>query len=281
VQAPKTAAGRRSVAVFATVMAALDEHPAAYAEPGPDGLAFAAATGGFLRLENFRGRVWQPAVAAAGVGPLRVHDMRHTCASPVIAEGADIKVPQRMLGHASAALTLDRFGHLFPGQAQSVAERLDEKPCLATPADSAGGILAGSATASVAPLSSTPGDQHFCGGRDRRRSGDLALFRRALYLLSYPTAVLTGFEPAASGLTGRRALQTAPQDQLPWEGLGQDTRLPVRPDGAHGRRWARGRRSRGRATPSARCFDRTGATPPAVDRASDMAQPGHSCTNRP
>src|SRR5207237_465765 len=49
-------------------------------------------------------------------------------------------------------------------------------------------------------------------GRDRRRSGDLALFRRALYQLSYPTAVLTGFEPATSGLTGRRALQTAPQD---------------------------------------------------------------------
>ncbi len=49
-------------------------------------------------------------------------------------------------------------------------------------------------------------------GRDRRRSGDLALFRRALYQLSYPTAVLTGFEPATSALTGRRALQTALQD---------------------------------------------------------------------
>ena len=56
------------------------------------------------------------------------------------------------------------------------------------------------------------------GGRDRRRSGDLTLFRRALYQLSYPTSTrrtevadLTGFEPATSGLTGRRALQTAPQ----------------------------------------------------------------------
>jgi integrase len=55
-------------------------------------------------------------------------------------------------------------------------------------------------------------------GRDRRRSGDLTLFRRALYQLSYPTsprwtgvADLTGFEPATSALTGRRALQTAPQ----------------------------------------------------------------------
>jgi hypothetical protein len=65
----------------------------------------------------------------------------------------------------------------------------------------------------------------FSSGRDRRRSGDLTLFRRALYQLSYPTgqpnsivrglshlvADLTGFEPATSALTGRRALQTAPQ----------------------------------------------------------------------
>src|SRR5262249_49153435 len=59
----------------------------------------------------------------------------------------------------------------------------------------------------------------FPSGRDRRRSGDLPLFRRTLCRLSYPTkvgeppAVPTGFEPAASGLTGRRALQTAPRDQ--------------------------------------------------------------------
>ena len=56
-------------------------------------------------------------------------------------------------------------------------------------------------------------DLLLCSGRDRRRSGDLALFRRALDQLSYPTvAVLTRFELATSALTGRRALQAAPQD---------------------------------------------------------------------
>jgi hypothetical protein len=62
------------------------------------------------------------------------------------------------------------------------------------------------------------------GGRNRCRSGDLTLFRRALYQLSYPTVIhsrpprrrailadLTGFEPATFGLTGRRALLAAPQ----------------------------------------------------------------------
>jgi integrase len=68
---------------------------------------------------------WLPAIEAAGVAPLRVHDLRHTTASLAIAAGADVKVIQSMLGHASAAMTLDRCGHLMPGQAESVADRLD------------------------------------------------------------------------------------------------------------------------------------------------------------
>jgi integrase len=130
---PKSAAGRRSVSLPGVVVAMLEEHLAAYAEPRPNGLVFPAPEGGFLRLENFRKRVWQPATVTAGVAPLRVHDLRHTCASLAIAAGADVKVLQRMLGHASAALTLDRYGHLLPGQARSVADRLDEMARAAAP----------------------------------------------------------------------------------------------------------------------------------------------------
>ncbi len=130
---PKSAAGRRSVAVPSVVASELEKHLELYAEPGAEGLVFAAPEGGFLRLENFRKRVWLPAVAQAGLAPLRVHDLRHTCASLAIAAGADVKVLQRMLGHASAALTLDRYGHLLPGQAESVACRLDQMARAATP----------------------------------------------------------------------------------------------------------------------------------------------------
>ena len=42
-------------------------------------------------------------------------DLRHTCASPLIAQGASVKAVQAQLGHASATVTLDRYGHLFPG----------------------------------------------------------------------------------------------------------------------------------------------------------------------
>ena len=61
VSAPKSAASRRSVALPGVVAAALEEHLSAYADPGPEGLLFPAPEGGFLRLENFRRRVWTPA----------------------------------------------------------------------------------------------------------------------------------------------------------------------------------------------------------------------------
>lgn len=154
VSAPKSSASRRSVALPGVVTVALDEHLRAYAEPGPDGLVFPAPQGGFLRLENFRKRVWGPATFAAGVAPLRVHDLRHTCASLAIAAGADVKVLQRMLGHASAALTLGRYGHLLPGQARSVADRLDEMAREVKP----------EAVAPVTPISSAG------SSRDGRRS---------------------------------------------------------------------------------------------------------------
>ena len=130
---PKSSSGRRQVAMPGVVAEALEDHLARYSEPAADGLVFPAPEGGYLRLENFRKRAWTPATEAAGVAPLRIHDLRHTCASLAIAAGADIKVLQRMMGHASAALTLDRYGHLMPGQARSVADRLDEMARRARP----------------------------------------------------------------------------------------------------------------------------------------------------
>lgn len=70
--------------------------------------------------DNFRSRVWTPAVAAASLAPLRIHDLRHSTASLAIAAGADVKMLQTMLGHASVVMTRDRYGHLMPGRAQDL-----------------------------------------------------------------------------------------------------------------------------------------------------------------
>lgn len=53
------------------------------------------------------------------------HDLRHTCASLAISAGANVKVPQTLLGHKTATLTLDRYGHLFPDDLESVADAFD------------------------------------------------------------------------------------------------------------------------------------------------------------
>ncbi len=121
----KTGASRRAITLPALVVEALEHHLTFYAGAGHTGFVFTAPHGGSLDVNTFRNRYWLPAVHAAGLAPLRVHDLRHTAASLAIAAGADVKVVQSMLGHASAAMTLDRYGHLMPGQAESVAERLD------------------------------------------------------------------------------------------------------------------------------------------------------------
>jgi integrase len=92
----------------------------------PDDLVFTMLQAGPLREPKFAGRYFKPAARAAGLpAALRVHDLRHTCASLLIREGASIKAVQHHLGHKSASITLDRYGHLFPEELDHLADRLD------------------------------------------------------------------------------------------------------------------------------------------------------------
>ncbi len=54
------------------------------------------------------------------------HDLRHTAASLAISSGANVKAVQRMLGHASAAMTLDTYADLFDDDLNAVADALDQ-----------------------------------------------------------------------------------------------------------------------------------------------------------
>jgi len=92
----------------------------------PDALLFTTSKGGPIDWSNFRTRVWRPAVAAAGLDPkLRIHDLRHTAASILIAQGCHAKVVQEHLGHSSIVITMDRYGHLYPEDRSKVSDALD------------------------------------------------------------------------------------------------------------------------------------------------------------
>ena len=64
--------------------------------------------------------------SSVGLAGLTPHDLRHTAASLAVAAGANVKAVQRMLGHASASMTLDVYAGLFGDDLDAVANRLDE-----------------------------------------------------------------------------------------------------------------------------------------------------------
>jgi integrase len=79
-----------------------------------DDFVFTGSSGGPLRHNLFYTRHFKPAVVRAGLPTaLRFHDMRHTCAALLIAQGAHPKAIMERLGHSSIQVTLDRYGHLF------------------------------------------------------------------------------------------------------------------------------------------------------------------------
>jgi integrase len=121
---PKTRAARRQTALPGPVADLLAEHLAAY--PARNGHVFTTPNGQPLRRTNFRRRVWQPAVAASVGEPCRFHDLRHSHAALLIAQGTHPKAIQARLGHASIRTTLDIYGHLFEGLDEAAADRLEE-----------------------------------------------------------------------------------------------------------------------------------------------------------
>jgi integrase len=120
---PKTRAGRRRVTLPRSVVEELAEHLGPLGDA--DAHVFTADAGGVLRPSNFRVKVWLPAVRAAGLAPLRPHDLRHTAVALWIAAGANPKEVSVRAGHTSVSFTLDRYGHLFPGHDTELRDRLD------------------------------------------------------------------------------------------------------------------------------------------------------------
>lgn len=113
----------RTVPIPAFLLEVLKDRVAGRA---PEDLVFPAPGGGVLRYRVAR-KSWLDRAAADASCPegFHPHELRHTAASLAISSGANVKAVQRMLGHASAAMTLDTYSDLFPDDLDAVGVSLD------------------------------------------------------------------------------------------------------------------------------------------------------------
>lgn len=128
----------RTIPLPQVVIDALAAHVAAYGL-GPEGLLFTGPRGGAARAGTFA-KAWRKAADPLGV-PVGdgYHQLRHFYASLLIARGASVKVVQARLGHRSATMTLDVYGHLWPDEEDTTRAAVDDV------LGAACGVLVGSA----------------------------------------------------------------------------------------------------------------------------------------
>src|SRR5271155_3578606 len=119
---PKPKAGRRSMTLPSSVLDDLGAH----LECQPGSKYVFGRSGERPRLaDDWRTRPWRRAVLAAGLNPLRPHDLKHTGVALLALAGVDPSEIARRAGHSSVAFTYDRYGHLFPEIDRQAALKLN------------------------------------------------------------------------------------------------------------------------------------------------------------
>lgn len=130
----KTHRSQRAIELSAPAVDALRRHRKAQAERrlilGPDwhdiGIVFPGPFGRPMHPAHFYRWHFQRLVKRAGVPSIRFHDLRHTCATLLLASGVNPKVVQERLGHATISVTMDTYSHVLPGLQRAAAEALDQ-----------------------------------------------------------------------------------------------------------------------------------------------------------
>jgi len=120
VNPPKTSSSRRTVRLSNLAIHALRRHPRT-AE-----WVFASAAGTPIGICNFHKNSWRPLLKRAGLPHARVHDLRHTAATPMLSRGVPVKVVSEMLGHADVSTTLSTYVHVLPDIQGGAASAMDD-----------------------------------------------------------------------------------------------------------------------------------------------------------
>ncbi|MDI6821918.1 MAG: site-specific integrase [Actinomycetota bacterium] len=121
---PKSRASKRALVASPTLLKVLKKHKLSCPLSELD-LVFPNEEGKLADPRNVINRHFLPALRQAGLRRIRFHDLRHTYASILIAQGENLKFIQSQLGHSSAKTTLDRYGHLMPEVQCGAGERLE------------------------------------------------------------------------------------------------------------------------------------------------------------
>jgi integrase len=136
---PKTASGRRQIALPESCVAALRMHRLRQLERrmalGPawedHGFVFTGRTGAPLHVNSMTVH-FKKLITDAQVPAIRFHDLRHTCATLLLAEGVHPKIVQERLGHSDISMTLNRYSHITPSMQRQAADTLDAALLLPT-----------------------------------------------------------------------------------------------------------------------------------------------------
>lgn len=90
------------------------------------GLVFASEIGTPLDAQNVVNRSFKPLLKRAGLPSIRSHDLRHTCATLLLAKGVHPELVQALLGHASIGITMDLYSHWAPAMGGQAAAAIED-----------------------------------------------------------------------------------------------------------------------------------------------------------
>ena len=133
-ESPKTEKSRRTIPISPSIVEDLKEHRAGQAveilrEEGYKNLdfVFTANNGEPMSEGNLSRRDFKKVFEKAGLPKnIRFYDLRHTCATLLLAAGENPKIVSERLGHASITLTLDTYSHVLPDMQKTAADKLEE-----------------------------------------------------------------------------------------------------------------------------------------------------------
>lgn len=133
-QEPKTKGSRRTVSLPGTLTRKLAAHKRAQAEQrlklGSDwqanDLVFCSETGTPLSIPNLTYRYFRPILTAAKLPQIRLYDLRHSHATPLLAADEHVKIVSERLGHSTTRLTLDTYSHVLSNMQEKTSAKLEQ-----------------------------------------------------------------------------------------------------------------------------------------------------------